>query len=183
MSLFKPSLVKFAFRLENAQTERLTFRSLTLNDVDEWTKFASNKLSMKFFDLDGLSPNAFSESWIMRQLARYDDYGYGLAALIEKNTGNFVGQCGLLTQEVNGKTEIEVGYSLLPDHQGKGFASEAAIFCKEFAFANKLADSVISLIHPENQRSIRVAEKNGMKPEGMTKYKQFDVVVYRVYNR
>jgi len=172
--------VNNTFLIENQQSDRLFFRRLTLDDIPHWTTFASNKKAMRFFDLNGTIPLEFSESWIKRQLARYDENGFGLAALIEKKTGEFVGQCGLLTQDVEGKVEIEIGYSLMPDHTGKGFATEAAVFCKNFAFARQLTDTLISLIHPENTASANVAVRNGMVPDGRTTYNQFEVVVYRV---
>jgi RimJ/RimL family protein N-acetyltransferase len=61
--------------------------------------------------------------------------------------------------------ELEIGYSLLKDFRGKGFAIEAASKCKDFAIKNKLSDSLISVIIPENLSSIAVAEKNRMTKE------------------
>jgi [ribosomal protein S5]-alanine N-acetyltransferase len=83
-------------------------------------------------------------------------------ALIDKQTGALVGQCGLLVQTIDDKQELEIGYSLMPAHRGKGFALEAAKKCKEFAFENNYSNSLISVIVPQNIASIKVALNNGM---------------------
>jgi len=103
-------------------------------------------------------------------------------ALIETETNDFVGQCGLLTQEVDGKIELEIGYSLLRKHWGKGYASEAAQFLKEWAFENQVSDSIISIIKTDNLSSRKVAERMGMKPSAEVNWKDLDVVIYRINN-
>ena len=94
-------------------------------------------------------------------------------------TGEFVGLCGLLTQEVDGKMELEIGYHLLPGQWHKGFATEAAVFCKAFAREKALAPSVISLIDPDNLPSQRVAERNGLQLERTTLFRGKPARVYR----
>jgi RimJ/RimL family protein N-acetyltransferase len=101
-------------------------------------------------------------------------------ALIEKQTGAFVGQCGLLIQTIDDMAELEIGYSLMPAFRGKGYASEAAIKCKEFAFANDYATSLISVIVPENSASIKVALNNGMKLDKTTTSNGDVVNIYRI---
>ncbi len=96
-------------------------------------------------------------------IKRYADNRLGLQALIDKQTGAFIGQCGILIQEVNGINEIEVGYHLLRKHWGKGYASEAAQMFRDYGFENKVADSLISIIHPLNFPSKNVALRNGMR--------------------
>ena len=84
-----------------------------------------------------------------------------------KITGEFLGQCGLLVQDIDGDKRLEVGYSLLPQYYGKGYAIEAARFAREHAFAkayDKDFDNlIVSMIHVENEPSIKVATKNKMK--------------------
>ena len=102
------------------------------------------------------------EFWFEKVFNRYENDLGGMNVLIEKSTRNFIGQCGLLVQEVDGESRLEVGYSMLPKYWGKGFASEAAIKCKEFAFGTNFSESIISMIHPENIASKKVAIRNGM---------------------
>ena len=59
--------------------------------------------------------------------------------------------------------EVNISYGIERQYWGKGYATEAAIKCKEFAFENNFADSIISIIHPDNTPSEKVALNNGMK--------------------
>lgn len=100
-------------------------------------------------------------------------------AIIDQASGDLVGWCGLLVQEVDGEKELEVGYSILPTYWGSGYATEAAKACLDAAFAGQLADSVISIIQVNNIPSRRVAEKNGMRIDGQTTYHGNPVYIYR----
>ena len=82
--------------------------------------------------------------------------------MILRESGELIGDCGLTQQLVDGQKEIEIGYHLRRDHWGKGFATETATACRDYAFAHLQVDRVISLIRPENIPSRRVAERNGM---------------------
>lgn len=115
-----------------------------------------------------------------RTLNCYATDGYGMYALIEKETSDFIGQCGLLKQEVDGKTELEIGYHIFPRYWKNGFASEAAIAIRDFAFENKMSESLISIIVTENIPSIKVAEKNGMRREKETTWRDSKVFIYRI---
>jgi ribosomal-protein-alanine N-acetyltransferase len=82
-----------------------------------------------------------------------------------------VGYCGFLHQEVDGEKEIEIGYRLHPDYWNKGIATEAARAVRDHAFRDLKLLRVVSLIHPENSPSQRVAEKLGMSLEKQTIYR------------
>ena len=101
-------------------------------------------------------------------------------ALIEKQTGKLIGHCGLLVQTVDEVTDLEIGYSLLPTFWNKGFASEAAKKCRDFAFENNFATSLISIISVTNTPSQGVAIKNGMRIDKLTNYRGNKVIIYRV---
>jgi len=162
-------------------TSRLTIRPLTENDIPAWAAFFVHNPGLRFFNLDdGLRPEEKARYWIQRQLGRYKNNLFGLMALVETKTGELIGQCGLLVQEVNGQPEIEIGYHVLPKHWGMSFAPEAAQFFKQYAFDNKLAGSVISIITTENTNSQRVAENNGMAQTVQTEFQQKPVFIYRV---
>jgi RimJ/RimL family protein N-acetyltransferase len=94
-----------------------------------------------------------------------------------------VGQCGLLVQTIDDIEELEIGYSLMPAHRGKGYASEAARKCKEFAFENEFSDSLISVIHVDNNASARVALANGMFLDKSTISKGDPVNIYRIFGK
>jgi RimJ/RimL family protein N-acetyltransferase len=92
----------------------------------------------------------------------YADRGFGLWALVLKENGEVIGDCGLVVQQIEGVGEVEIGYHVRRDLWGQGFATEAAQACREYGFHQLGRDRLISLIHPANRASRRVAEKNGM---------------------
>lgn len=102
------------------------------------------------------------QDWLNRQLARYKEDGFGLWAVILKSTDEMIGQCGLTMQKYNNIQVLEVGYLFQKEFWHKGFASEAAIACKEYAFENLNADEVYSIIRDTNIASQNVAGRNGM---------------------
>ncbi|MGZ5244580.1 MAG: GNAT family N-acetyltransferase [Bacteroidia bacterium] len=167
--------------LENQQTERLIFRKLEEGDLEELMPFFSSDETMKFLPVSSTSFSVNGKEWINRQLNRYTNTNSGLYALVLKETGKIVGMCGLLVQDVDEKKELEIGYHLLPQHWKNGYATEAATFCKSFAKENKLAESVISIIDPENINSQKVAERNGLKREKLTVFKGFPAYIYRIH--
>jgi RimJ/RimL family protein N-acetyltransferase len=83
--------------------------------------------------------------------------------MVLKETGDLIGDCGLIRQEIEGEWLVEIGYHVRRDHWKRGFASEAAQACRDYGFSRLNVDRLISLIRPENMPSRRVAEKNGMK--------------------
>lgn len=165
---------------ENLETSRLKTRWLVAEDHVRWTSFLANKKATQFFpDYLTDQPAERAKEWIKRQLNRYAENKFGLQALIDKQTGAFIGQCGLLLQEIDGVSELEVGYHILPEYWGRGYAPEAASGFMHYAMINQLSDSIISIIHHQNTNSMRVAEKNGLKPDKQTKWNDLDVVIYR----
>ncbi|MES2587810.1 MAG: GNAT family N-acetyltransferase [Bacteroidota bacterium] len=167
---------------ENLESERLRTRFLNENDIKIWAEFFENKEATEFLMSFGLeSTFERAKHMIGKQFDRYSENRFGHQALIDKKSNEFIGLCGLLTQEVDGIIEIEVGYHILKKHWGKGYAPEAAKLFIDYAFENKLADSVISVIDFGNVKSQRVAEKNGLKIEKEIKYHDDeDVYIYRV---
>lgn len=130
--------------------------------------------------LGTLEPEAFCKAWFEKVFDRYKNNTGGHNVLIEKATGMRVGMCGLLVQDVDGKEELEIGYSLHPAFTGKGFATEAAQKCRDFAFENNFAQSLISIIHIENKSSENVAVRNGMTIEKTTVFKDIPVNIFSI---
>jgi [ribosomal protein S5]-alanine N-acetyltransferase len=143
------------------ETKRLVFREMNLHDVDDLLKVLSDPEAMQFY------PQPFdrqmTQTWIERNIERYDRYGVGLWALILKESGELIGDCGLVVQEVDGVEEIEIGYHIRRDLWGRGLATEAALACRDRGFSRLDFDRLISLISPDNIASRRVAQKNEMR--------------------
>jgi [ribosomal protein S5]-alanine N-acetyltransferase len=164
------------------ETERLNIRLLVAEDAKAWQAFIDDDEAMRFmrtfYPPEVEYPALY---WIGFALNRYFEGRYGLMALVDKQTGLLVGQCGLLAQIVDDKPEIEVGYHILPKYWGKGYAPEAAQFFMNYAFDNNLTDSIISVIDVGNVKSQRVAEKNGLFREKQVVQMGDDVFVYRKF--
>jgi ribosomal-protein-alanine N-acetyltransferase len=164
-------------------TERLKTRRLEHNDHKTWSTFFVNIEDNRFIPGDKeTDPEKRAIHWIEWQLLRYKEKRFGLHALIEKHTGAFIGQCGLLLQEINGAPEIEIGYHILPEYRKQGFAVEAARVFKHYALRDLGLNSVVSLIHTDNIASQRVAEKNGMLREQELRIDKEDFYIYRITN-
>jgi len=167
--------------LENQESERLLFRTLKESDFDWWMEFSTNPEATRYFDFTGdLVPKDFCRLWFDKVFERYKNNSGGHNVLIEKETGERVGMCGLLIQQVDGIDELEIGYSIHAKFWNRGFASEAAQKCKQFAFANNFADSIISIVHVDNIGSAKVARNNGMSLDKTTDYKGIQVNIFRV---
>jgi RimJ/RimL family protein N-acetyltransferase len=174
----------FNYSLEGQETKRLLFRRITEHDFEIWLEFCKYPDSLKYiFSQEQLKvedPIERCRMWFNKVFHRYENGLGGMNALVDKQTGEFVGQCGLLIQTIDDIEELEIGYSIMPSYRGKGFASEAANRCKEFAFENDYTTSLISVIVPENLDSIKVAMNNGMKLSKTTISNGDLVNIYRV---
>jgi ribosomal-protein-alanine N-acetyltransferase len=152
------------YLLTGEETERLSFRLVSQSDFDAWLPLFSGHRVAEFLGMDeNLTKRQQCEGWFTRSLGRYEKETGGMNVLISKTTGSLVGMCGLLIQELEGESYMEVGYSILPEYWGKGYATEAAVKCKNYAFENNFTESLISMVHADNIGSELVARKNGMK--------------------
>jgi RimJ/RimL family protein N-acetyltransferase len=172
------------FLLEGQESERLYFRKLQESDFENWLTFCSDPSSVEYIFFAKAAPDdpaVKCRTWFDRIFNRYENNLGGLNVLIDKNTNEFVGQCGLLIQMVDGIEEMEIGYSLMPQHRKKGYALEAAKKCRDFAFENNLRNSLISTIHIDNVNSAKVAMANGMVNEKQTVFMENPVNIFRVF--
>jgi [ribosomal protein S5]-alanine N-acetyltransferase len=169
------------FLLDHEETPRILFRRIELTDFDAWLEFFKHPSSFEHWVSERQQPGLECKQWYAKQFNRYETDQGGMNAVIEKSTGKLIGHAGLLVQHVDGIEELEVAYSLVPAFRNKGFASEAAVKCKEFAFQNNLTPSLISIISLTNTPSANVALKNGMKIEKQTTYNQNPVNIFRIH--
>ena len=142
-------------------TARLTFREMTPGDLDDMAALLGDPDVMTYYPRPKTRQEA--AQWIDWNRRLYRTHGYGLWVLTA--AGDFVGDCGLTPQIVDGVTELEVGYRVLPGLQGRGYATEAAAACRDFARTVLGASRLIAIIHPDNRPSQRVAEKIGLRLE------------------
>lgn len=144
-------------------TERLNLRKMTPHDVPNLLQIFSDPVAMRYY------PSTRNEEetmgWIHRTLDNYDTYGVGFWVVEEKLRGRFLGQCGIIPQELDGIRQMEIAYLLVRREWGQGYATEAASACKQYGFETMGYNKLISLIDVNNTPSMRVAERIGMRVE------------------
>ena len=167
--------------VENMETERLRLRRLTENDLDALTNYFNTSNATVYLNINtNVEPRKLAEDWLTMQIRRYQAAQCGLHAIELKTTGEMIGQSGLVWQFVDGIPKWEVGYHLMPRYWGNGYATEAAMACRDFCFHNEMAETLISLIHPQNAKSVAVALRNGMTYWKQTSFKGNDCNVFRI---
>ena len=162
------------YLLTGQETERLKFGKLQPDDFDTWLPMFKADNIAKFLDLDPkASESELCTLWFDKAFHRHENDLGGMNVLIDKTTNRLVGQCGLLVQTIEEVERLEIGYSLLPEFWGRGYASEAALKCKNYAFEHDFSDVLMSMVHVDNISSEKVALRNGMEFE--KKIKDFNV--------
>jgi ribosomal-protein-alanine N-acetyltransferase len=124
--------------MQTEEVRRSLFVSEDFSRFDAWAQMA-----------------AWLGQWALR--------GSGQLALEEKSTGTFVGRAGTHRPERPDWPGLEVGWTLHPDHWGKGYATEAGRRSVEYAFQVKGVDELVSCILPDNTRSAAVAQRLGFE--------------------
>jgi RimJ/RimL family protein N-acetyltransferase len=158
------------------ETKRLILRSFRKEDVDMMAELFANPGFMRF------SLGIFTER---KQTVAFIEKVMGLDraglpsqfAVVPRGEDAIVGYCGFYHHgELPG--EIEIGYRLHPDYWNRGLITEAAHAVRDHAFGDLKLPCVISLVHPENIPSRRVAEKIGMTAEKQTIFRGFPTNVF-----
>ena len=142
---------------EIPQTERLRLRAYTTADEAELFDVFADPYARRFYP--EMVHRARVRAWIEWNLRNYDEFGFGLWAMELKVDGQFVGDCGLTYQDVDGRRELEIGYHVVERERGKGYATEAARACLEFGFTRTSSESICSIVRPSNTASCAVAAR------------------------
>jgi ribosomal-protein-alanine N-acetyltransferase len=147
------------------ETERLTLRRLTMDDLDALAAIYVDADVRKYFPEGILTYEQTKEEleWIIN--VYYGQYGFGLWATLLKETNEFIGRSGLLPWTIDGRQEVEVAYLLAKAHWGRGLGTEAARAIVSYGFGELRLPRLICLIDPANEASAKVAIKIGMSLE------------------
>lgn len=164
------------------ETERLFLREMCGPDLPDLREILQDAEVMTAYE------HAFSETevldWLERQQQRYRRDGYGLWAVILRDSGAMIGQCGITKQDIGGRVVPEIGYLFKKAYWHRGYATEAAIGCRRYAFDVLGLPEVYSIIRDTNTASQRVARRGGMTPCGsiVKHYYHMDMphILYRV---
>jgi len=160
------------------ETPRLRLREYTYEDLDDLAAMFADAELMRYYS----HPKSPDESlaWIEWNLGLYEQHGFGLWVMESLEASEFVGDCGLTPQTVDGVTDIEVGWHTKREYWNQGLATEGARACRDHAFDDLGLQRLISIIHPDNSASRKVAEKIGMTLEKTVLHDSGPKVIYAI---
>ena len=145
-------------------------------DLDFVASMLSHREVMSFF------PKRYSREesaeWIRRQRERYATHGYGYWLAVDRETGDPVGQAGVVPAVVEGVEEPSLGYIVHRPFWRRGYATEAAAASRDWVFDVLGVQRVTTLIRPENLASLGVARKIGMRLERRTIFADYEHFVF-----
>ncbi|MGN6558629.1 MAG: GNAT family N-acetyltransferase [Solirubrobacterales bacterium] len=156
-------------------TERLRFRAVTMDDVDEFLALHEDPLVARFmgtYDRDGMV------EWMRKGLDEWAARGHGRVAILDRGSGEFIGRTGLKHWPQFGETEV--GWVLRPEVRGRGLATEAGAAALRWGFEQFDLPYITAMIQPENTASVRVAERLGLSPQRTDTLLGEQVVVHAI---
>ncbi len=143
------------------ETDRLILREYVMEDFDALFEIVSDQETMQHY------PAPFNEektrNWITWNMENYEKYGFGLWAVVLKETGEFIGDCGITIQNIDGEMLPEIGYHIHKKYWRRGFAKEAAQAVRDWVFQNTQYSIIYSYMKYTNIGSYSTAIANGMK--------------------
>ena len=149
---------------EPIETARLLLRPMVAEDTHALLAIFADPLVMASFGVACFDDQQMA-AWVQRNLDHQAQFGYGLFAVILKENGVLIGDCGLECLTVADQVEVELGYDVRSDYWRQGLATEAAAAVRDYALHTLHLPRLISLIREGNDASRRVAEKIGMHLE------------------
>jgi RimJ/RimL family protein N-acetyltransferase len=166
--------------MQRLETARLVLREMRPTDVDSLHRLFSDPLLMRFWPV---FTRRETEEWVESTLRNYAQDGFGLWAVTLKGSDEAIGDCGMVRHEVDGVQETGIGWHMLREHWGHGYATEAAAASRDYAFDTLQVHRLVATIHPDNLASRRVAEKIGMTFEKEFQHWRGRRVVYVLERR
>lgn len=159
-------------------TDRLVIREFTQVDIDKVFPLLSDPIVMKhcFGHLDIIG----AQKWLNSTIESYKKYGYDFWAAYEKNADTFLGTIGLLNEEIDGKQEPCLAFMIGRKYWNKGYATEGAMACINYAFKSLKLEKLMATVEIENLQSISVLKKIGMKYIGETNISNKKVYIYLI---
>ena len=160
------------------ETKRLILRRMNENDAGALLDIFSDPVAMRYFGVT--FDRAGMDKWVRQNLEHEKRHGFSLLTVILKDSGEIIGDCGLETDQIEGRAIVGVGFDFRRSCWGKGYATEAASAILRHVFTQFKFDSVAAWIDPANIPSLRVAERIGMTLEkfvtrGSKKYALYSI--------
>jgi RimJ/RimL family protein N-acetyltransferase len=151
-------------RIPVLDTERLRLRGFAERDLPALTVMNADAETVRYLGTGEPLDELGSWRQLTMVIGHWALKGYGFFAVEERASGAFVGRVGLFYPAT--WPELELGWTIARPHWGKGYATEAALATRDWGFSALGLKRIASFIRPENERSIRVAEKIGERPDG-----------------
>lgn len=160
------------------ETERLVIRSFTGADASALHERVFGDPDTMRYIPNGASPSVERTRAAVERFVRHErEHGFGLWAVTLNDTGELIGDCGLVLVEGKGP-EIEIAYHIGKPFWGKGYATEAARACLAYGFKELRLEEIIAICYPEHMASRRVMEKAGMRYAGTARHYDTDLAKY-----
>lgn len=164
---------------DSFRTPRLLATRLTPDDFTDCCTMNRNEQVRA--TLGGVLTDEQSQAWMNLNLAHWANHGFGVYFLRDPQSGSFIGRAGLRHADVEGMLdEIEVLYALMPEHWGRGLATEAACECLRIGFELLGLKQIVGFTLPTNRGSRRVLEKSGLTYERNIIHAELPHVLYRI---
>ena len=159
------------------ETDRLILREMNEDDFEALEKVISDPINMQYYDKpydkEGVA------RWIAWCMSSYEKYGFGLWAVIYKETNEMIGDCGVSMQYIDNEWKPEIGYHLRQDYHRQGIGKEMTQAVRDYFFSHFSYDEVYSYMDKDNLPSYKTAEANGMT--FLHLYETKDGEITRVY--
>jgi len=159
------------------ETDRLLLREFILDDAEKFYQLNLNPNVIKYTGNASFKSIEEAKSF----LENYKDYktnGYGRWAVINKESNEFIGWCGLKYGEL--KNETDIGFRFFEEEWHKGYATESAASCLKYGFEVLKLNRIIGRAMKENTASIKVLEKIGLVYETDCIFDNKEAVIYKI---
>jgi ribosomal-protein-alanine N-acetyltransferase len=169
----------------NIETERLCLRNLSNKDSQGIFEMDSDPEVQKYLGNHPIKTISEATDYIENAQKEYKKYGTGRWAVIEKETGDFIGWCGLkfISTEINLKSEFyDIGYRFIKKYWGKGYATESALACLNYGFENLGQKEIFAFAESNHLASKKILRKIGMTEMNEFEYDNISHVFYKISN-
>lgn len=160
-------------------TQRLLIRDFTLEDSQALIPILCDKEVMQYSSNGPIASEQIL-LWLEDKMAQYERLGFSVWAVILKEENKLIGFCGVKPIEIDGRTEIELLYRFAKAYWNHGYAFEAILACKDYAFNTLAINNIIAIVDPKNERSINIINKLQMAYEKDSVYNKFAIRIYRL---
>jgi ribosomal-protein-alanine N-acetyltransferase len=146
------------------ETDRLILRRLTLDDADFILRLVNDPSWLRYIGDRGVRTVEDACAYLRKgPIAMYEIFGFGLYAAQRKLDGAVIGLCGLIKR--NFLKDFDLGFALLPEYRGQGYAREATTAVLNHARVDCDLLRVAAITSLDNERSIRLLESLGFEFE------------------